>query len=1276
MSPRILSFVLFLAFAALAGARDSRFTRKGTGPMYWSVYEYCHDANSAMPEQRWKDNIDWMAANLKSSGYDMACTDGWIEGAQTVDAAGYVTKYNSSWSNDMFYWDRYLKDRGMTLGYYYNPLWMTQTAWDRNLRIKGTPYRTRDIVGDVSFNGALRWVDVDKPGAKEWLQGYVRHFKAMGVVYLRMDFLHYYEDAYGSDRYAKAMQWIREAAGEDLFLSLVMPHLFNNAAVERQNGDMIRMSVDTFEGDWGYVSSRWRWGTSNTWPQTGNVFDGMIRFSHLAVPGDMILDGDFMRMNKLASDDERRFLQSLMVMGGSALAIADQHDTGDGHKWVYQNAALNTLNRLGFVGKPLSADFHDVSGSSRWIGQLPNGDWIVGLFNREDTHQLRSIESEGHLGISRWDVGGVRDLWTGQELSMDPPGWYQVNLKPHECQVLRVSKRGNRLWAGGWTGTPPAAVHASTVSGGEWIYKGEAGDRRTFAGATGDSDLTEVRVTSDEANVHFLVRMSGIGNTSLPAVGIALDTDQNTDANAGMKWIGDSSTPSGSILLGNAVQNAERQIMLYANGAGQPVIRIFHGGQWREPGPDARIAIDGDAGLVEASIPRGDLGISYPQRITMTLATFRSSGNDAGLDATYNSPNNDNDAIDVMGGDIGVTAGAWARDLSDGRIDRFQQFVLDRDGAKAVQVGGIWNFPSDGYIDASSDLWLNCDVWPPDKVISVTATCSLDGGARMPREMTRNLNTPGPGDWHVNLGKFNTGTTVRYGFRVSDGNGDVIWYDYDGTSRAARVNANAADADGDGWPRAWNGAPPAWIHGTALSLGEWTYKGEAGDYRSFYFGGATADSDLIEARVTSDADYVHFLVRMAEIGDPALPAVGIALDTDQNADPNAGMKWIGDSSTPSGSILLGHAVQNAERQIMLYADGSGQPVIRIFSGGGWHAPAHPGAAISYSAAEGRIDVRIHRDDLGIAYPQRVTMTLATFRGSGNDAGNDATYDSPDNNNDAIDVMGGDPGVSANAWARDLGDNTISRYHQLLLGHDGARDQWIGGQSHKPSAGEIDTADDLRLRIQSWPPGAFTAVELAFSVNGGGWSTVPLEFQGQVGGQDRWQADLGRFAPGTTIRYAFRATDPGGYAVWENNGGADYYAQVNATVRDTDGDGIPDGWMRDHFGHTDPQAGDRSRAGDDADGDGQDNLAEYLAGTNPGNPASRFAVTGVARQPGGGFTLTWSSVPGKVYQVRAADSLEGAFLPVGGTVQATASSTSYTDHPPAGPRRFYQVTVVP
>ncbi len=441
------SFVASLFLAPhLSKAHDSPHTRKGAGPKYWIAYEQCWITNSPIAEDRWRKNIDWMAATFKAYGFDLFCNDGWIEAAQTIDAHGYITKYNDDWEHPFSYWSQYLSQKGMKLGIYYNPMWMTKAAYEQNVTVQGTAYRAQDIVGSISFNEPLYWVDTDKPGAKEWIQGYVQHFIDIGATYLRIDFLENYERNYGTTKYRQALAWIKEAAGDRLFLSLVMPNCYHHGQTELEYGDMIRIDDDCFDGGWDFVSDRRRGEQRPIWPQYGNAFDGFIGFSDIGGRGQMILDGDFMRMNTMANDEERKFLISLMVVGGSALAIADQYDTIDGHEWVYQNGELLALNDQGLVCKPLSNDPKDIAASSTWVGQLPNGDWIVGLFNREETPQVRKVDFLRDLGIEDSQVARIRDLWQHADLDK-MSGGYAATLAPRSCQVLRITTTGKRYEA-------------------------------------------------------------------------------------------------------------------------------------------------------------------------------------------------------------------------------------------------------------------------------------------------------------------------------------------------------------------------------------------------------------------------------------------------------------------------------------------------------------------------------------------------------------------------------------------------------------------------------------------------------------------------------------------------------------------------------------------------------------------------------------------------------------------------------------------------------------
>jgi hypothetical protein len=77
--------------------------------------------------------------------------------------------------------------------------------------------------------------------------------------------------------------------------------------------------------------------------------------------------------------------------------------------------------------------------------------------------------------------------------------------------------------------------------------------------------------------------------------------------------------------------------------------------------------------------------------------------------------------------------------------------------------------------------------------------------------------------------------------------------------------------------------------------------------------------------------------------------------------------------------------------------------------------------------------------------------------------------------------------------------------------------------------------------------------------------------------------------------------------------------------DTNGDGMADEWQTLYFGASWPAAAA------DHDRDGSSNLGEFLAGTDP---KSSLSALRVGLQPAAsGFVLSWTTVPGLVYQVQ-------------------------------------------
>lgn len=296
--------ILFLSLAIVAAisvqARSSQFTKRGVAPLYWMGYEQPYITDVALTEDRYEKNMNWFAATMLPYGYNMFCTDGWIEGAgSTVNSNGYITRYNSAWKHDFAYWMERAHSLGLDLGVYYNPLWISSDVVNKGCTVKGrSNVRVSTLRGGKDFNGALWWCDTEKDGAEEYIKGYVRHFINLGFKFLRCDFLRDYENAYGTEKYAQALKWISEEAGDDIIVSLVMPNSYNKNKTENPYGDMFRVSADCFRGGWDFISNRRRGQHNGGWPQWENLFDGFVYFSTIS-RSTTIMDGDFVRLNTL-----------------------------------------------------------------------------------------------------------------------------------------------------------------------------------------------------------------------------------------------------------------------------------------------------------------------------------------------------------------------------------------------------------------------------------------------------------------------------------------------------------------------------------------------------------------------------------------------------------------------------------------------------------------------------------------------------------------------------------------------------------------------------------------------------------------------------------------------------------------------------------------------------------------------------------------------------------------------------------------------------------------
>ncbi len=428
-------------------------------PLYWSVYEYCREAEKAgdkainMSDTEWDRVIDWAAENLLPYGYDMLCTDGFMAmtADTSLDASGYMTTYGTMPLRTLI---AKAKTKGLRIGIYDNPLWLhgpDETLVEgTNVTFGSLRYNTaldRDVVLHPDAEEAFGWVVPSHRGAKEYIDGFFKYYKNLGVEYIRMDFMCLFEGAngagdmtgkgYGRDNYRLALQYIHEAAEKyGVFTSIVMPNLDNDGELELQYCDMYRIVCDTFDGGWGHVSAWLRGQVHSDWPSTHNQFDGFVHWSQHTGRGKAIPDGDFIRLNTLGSDSECEFAISLNALGGGPITASDQYNTVGDRLRFYQNEEILALPKDGFVGKPLGDNRNLWDEQNQiWYGRMSDGSWIVGLFNREDDARTRSVD------FSRLGIGGrmrVRDLWKhadeGEASSLT------VRLEPHACKIVKLTE--------------------------------------------------------------------------------------------------------------------------------------------------------------------------------------------------------------------------------------------------------------------------------------------------------------------------------------------------------------------------------------------------------------------------------------------------------------------------------------------------------------------------------------------------------------------------------------------------------------------------------------------------------------------------------------------------------------------------------------------------------------------------------------------------------------------------------------------------------------------
>jgi sugar lactone lactonase YvrE len=120
------------------------------------------------------------------------------------------------------------------------------------------------------------------------------------------------------------------------------------------------------------------------------------------------------------------------------------------------------------------------------------------------------------------------------------------------------------------------------------------------------------------------------------------------------------------------------------------------------------------------------------------------------------------------------------------------------------------------------------------------------------------------------------------------------------------------------------------------------------------------------------------------------------------------------------------------------------------------------------------------------------------------------------------------------------------------------------------------------------------------------------------------------------------------------------------------DGIPDTWRLLWFGTV---SNALSAATADPDGDGANNWQEFVAGTNPNDPASVFEFLPGSTLAPSSFSLSWTSVPNKRYTVQTSYTINpGNWTTIATNILGTGQPIQWTDRNATGKNQFYRAFV--
>ena len=418
-----------------------------TPPMGWNSWD---SYGTTVREQQVKANADWMAEHLAKYGWQYIVVDiQWYEpnaqghdykpGAPlTIDEYGRlmpaVNRFPSSANGAGFKpLADYIHGKGLKFGIHIMR-GIPRQAVEKNLPIKGTPYRAADV---ADKDNACRWnpdmwgVDTTKPGAQAYYDSIAALYASWGVDFIKADDM-------GSHLYQpvemKALSQAMKKTDRPMVLSISPgPAPVSEAEFFEKYAQMWRIS-DDFWDDWKLLRQQFDYtrdwaqlvGKNNTWPDADMLPFGKLRVTSTEGGG---------APSKFTPDEQQTVMTLWSIFRSPLIFGGDLPSNDAATTALITNAEVLEVNQHSHG----SHQALEKSNLRVWVaeGARP-GEKYIALFNLGESAGDFSLDWS-EIGMPQ-PHGETRDLWSHRSVPL--MNQLRVALQPHASALYKVSMSG------------------------------------------------------------------------------------------------------------------------------------------------------------------------------------------------------------------------------------------------------------------------------------------------------------------------------------------------------------------------------------------------------------------------------------------------------------------------------------------------------------------------------------------------------------------------------------------------------------------------------------------------------------------------------------------------------------------------------------------------------------------------------------------------------------------------------------------------------------------